>query len=297
MKHLLFDPSRSGSRMTIVCFVSGSGTNYDRIVARDPNHDYLVFTNRPGCGGAEKARRNGHPVITLDHQPYLKDARARYGAGNVPRNCPERTQHEQDAWRLIEGSLNKAPDLVCMAGYDQWTSDWLVDKCYPRLLNVHPGDTTRDYAGLHWIPTAMAILAGDKHIRSTLFLVDKSEDKGPVLVQSRPLDIVAALRGLEAGGKAGLLDSLQRVIDFAASHSITTYEPFRRVAGPAEKAMMKRVCEELMEALKIAGDWEIYPFAVHDLIGAGRVAVDARTIYVDGRPLPPHGYRMDDTLG
>jgi len=62
----------------------------------------------------------------------------------------------------------------------------MVEQYYPHILNVHPGDTTKGYDGLYWIPTAKAILAGDDSIRSTLFIVDKGEDTGPVLVQSFP---------------------------------------------------------------------------------------------------------------
>ena len=102
MKQLVYDPIKCGNRMTIVCFVSGSGTNYREIVAKNPNHNYIVFTNRPGCGGVAIARSNKHEVIELSHIPYLKDARKRYGSGNIPRNCPERVEYEQELCGLIE---------------------------------------------------------------------------------------------------------------------------------------------------------------------------------------------------
>jgi phosphoribosylglycinamide formyltransferase-1 len=292
VKQLIYDPVKSGSRMTIVCFVSGSGTNYQEIVKRDPNHHYIVFTNRPDCGGVAIARENKHEVIELSHIPYLRDIRKKYGAGRVPRNCTERLQYEQDLSRLIEDRIGRQPDLICLAGFDQWNTDWMIDRYYPRMLNVHPGDTTKDYAGLHWIPSAKAILAGDSVLRSTLFIADKSEDKGPVLVQSRPLYIVRALEELEAKGTEGLLKGLRRVSRFAREHAITNYEDFTKSAGKELAAMMGRICASLQDALKIAGDWEIYPFAVHDLIARGRVAVDDRTVYVDGKQMPEYGYRL-----
>ena len=175
MKQLIYDPKKFGKRMTIVCFVSGSGTNYREIVKRDSNHNYVVFTNRPGCGGEILARENKHPIIELSHIPYLEDARKQYGAGNVPRNCQARIGYEQEICRLIESQIDGEPDLICLAGYDQWLTDWIVDKYYPRILNVHPGDTVKGYDGLHWVPTAKAILAGDEAIKSTLFLVDNSK--------------------------------------------------------------------------------------------------------------------------
>lgn len=274
--------------MTIVCFISGTGTNYQKIVARDPDHNYVVFTNRPGCEGILKARANGHIVIELNHLPYFRGAREKYG-GSIPRNCPERKKYEQDVWHLIENRIQKMPDLVCLAGYDQWLTDWTVERYPLKILNVHPGDTTKGYDGLHWVPTAKAILAGEEEIRATLFLVDKGEDTGPVLVQSKPLRIFKALETADSEG-------LHKVINYARKPSITTYEHFAKAADEEHKEIMKRVCEHLQGALKVAGDWEIYPFAVHDLIARGRVAIDGRKLYVDGKQLPVYGYRLDTGL-
>ena len=218
-------------QMTIVCFISGSGTNYREIVARDPDHYYLVFTNRPGCAGTVIARQNGHEVIELNHVPYLKEARKKYALGPLPRNCPERVQYEQEVIRLIENKLNKEPDLVCMAGYDQWLTDWTVEKYYPRILNVHPGDTTKGYAGLHWVPAARAIFTGDGVLRSTLFFVDKGEDTGPVLVQSAPLNILATLKELEIRGETGLVQAFREVVIFGAMKNIKSFDEFKKKAG------------------------------------------------------------------
>jgi phosphoribosylglycinamide formyltransferase-1 len=286
MRQLVYDPSRK-EKMTVVCFVSGSGTNYREIVRRDPDHLYIVFTNRPGCGGTGIARENNHEVIELSHVPYLRDVRAKYGAGKVPRNCDERVRYEQELAALIEDRIGGEPDLICLAGYDQWTTDWLVDRYYPRILNVHPGDTTRGYDGLHWVPSAKAILAGDAAIRSTLFFVDKGEDTGPVLAQSRLLDIAGTLAGEDAA-------RLTEVTAFARARKISTYPDFKEKAGQALQTAMAGICEALQEALKVTGDWQIYPLAVHDLIARGRVEIDDRTVYVDGREMPAYGYRIDE---
>jgi len=294
MKQLVYDPTKSGKRMTIACFVSGSGTNYREIAVKNPNHKYVVFTNRPGCGGVAIARENRHEVIELSHTPYLRDTRKRYGSGDVPRNCPERVEYEQELCRLIESSIGREPDLVCLAGYDQWLTDWMVDRYYPRILNVHPGDTTKGYDGLHWVPSAKAILAGDEAIRSTLFFVDKGEDTGPVLVQSQPLNIVQTIHKLRLGRTEELLEELCKVTSFATIHDIKTYEDFEKKAAGELFKMMEHICKNLQDALKVAGDWKIYPFAVHNLIAQGRVQMDGRTVYVDGKEMPDCGYRIDE---
>jgi len=293
MEQLIYKPSKSDKGMTIVCFVSGSGTNYREIVTENPDHNYIVFTNRPGCGGVEIARENKHEVIELSHVPYLREARKRYGKGNVPRNCPERAEYEQELYRLIESSIGREPDLICLAGYDQWITDWMVDKYYPKILNIHPGDTTKGYDGLHWVPSAKAILAGDEAIRSTLFIVDKGEDTGPVLVQSEPLNIKQTVNELELKGIEGLSEGYTRIISFAKTNGIKNYEDFAVKAGEELSEMMGQVCRNLQDVLKVMGDWKIYPFAVHDLIAQGRVQLDGRTVYIDNKEMPEYGYRMD----
>lgn len=294
MKILVYDPHLNNGKMTIVCFVSGSGTNYREIVVRNPNQQYLVFTNRPGCGGVATARNYKHEVIELSHEPFLKAARRKYGTGNVPRNCPERQAFEQKAVNLIESKLGGKPDLICLAGYDQWNTDWFVDRYFPRILNVHPGDTTKGHDGLHWVPTAKAILAGDQSLRSTLFFVDKSLDDGPVLVQSLPLDILETLKTLEKEGKPGLRDELADIFSFASHNQIKSYAEFQQKASQDLKAAMEQIGTSLQEAIKAAGDWKIYPFAVHDLIAPGRVEIDGRIVYVDGQAMPVYGYRLDE---
>jgi folate-dependent phosphoribosylglycinamide formyltransferase PurN len=294
MEQLVYDPSISGNRMTIVCFVSGSGTNYREIVNANRNHNYVLFTNRPNCGGVLIADQNKHEVVELSHVPYLKGVREKYGGGNVPRNCPERVEYEQEVCRLIEDKLNRKPDLICLAGYDQWVTDWMVDRYYPKILNVHPGDTTKGYDGLYWIPSAKAILAGDEVIRSTVFFVDKGEDTGPVLVQSGPLHIVKTLKELERQGIQELVVGLNKITSFIAENSIMNYASFKMKAGEELLNIMKHICKNLQEVLKVTGDWKAYPFAVHRLIAAGRVKVVNRTVYIDKVDMSLHGYRLEE---
>lgn len=295
MRQLIYDPAKSGKIMDIVCFVSGSGTNYREIAAKFPEHHYLVFTNRPDCAGISIAKTNGHEINVLSHVTYLNEARKKHGPGMVPRNCPERIQYEKDVFKLIEQKLGKQPDLLCLAGYDQWITDWTVERYYPRILNIHPGDTTRGYDGLHWVPAAKAILAGDKALRSTLFIVDKGEDTGPILIQSGPLHIVETLEKLETAGNKELLKGLNKVIVYSTINYLKTYDDFIANADKNMMSMLENICRHLQNALKVSGDWKIYPFAV-DLIASGRVEIEARLVYVDGKQLPAYGYRMDNLL-
>jgi folate-dependent phosphoribosylglycinamide formyltransferase PurN len=293
MRQYIYNPAVKGPCMTILCFVSGSGTNYREIVKRGPQHRYLVFTNRPGCGGAQIARQNGHQVVELSHVPYLREVRLRCGPGNVPRNCPEREAFEKEAVRLIEEAIGGQPDLICLAGYDQVNSDWFVDRYSPRILNVHPGDSSRGYSGLHAIPAIKALLAGEESLRSTLFMVDKGVDTGPILVQSRPLPVFETLALLDRTNGTVLLEKVKALKVFITARGSTTYPRWIAEAGPELKESMEAVGQALQEPLKVQGDWQIYPFGVHDLIAAGRVEVDGRRVYIDGREMPVYGYRLD----
>jgi len=284
----VFIPSDRALRYA--CGVSGSGTNYDKIYEADPKKTHIVFSNAPDCSGVKKARERNAPVVTLDSDIYFKKM---WGIEKVPRYGVERNSYDMAVMTLVEQGLKGEPDLICLAGYDQWVTDWMVDKYYPRMLNVHPGDTTKGYDGLHWIPTAKAILAGDQTIRSTLFIVDKGEDTGPVLVQSAPLDIKSTLKHLESQGEKGLLNYLEIVTQFIVANRINDYHDFQSKAGIELSSTIAQVSSRLQDKLKVNGDWKIYPFAVHDLIGKGRAAIEGRNIFIDGNMIPVYGHRLD----
>jgi hypothetical protein len=76
----------------------------------------------------------------------------------------------------------------------------------------------------------------------------------------------------------------------------TTLDAFRE-AAQAEGTDLFRTLEDVsvrvQDALRTEGDWRIYPFAVHDLIAKGRVALDGRTVYIDGVRMPEEGWQID----
>ncbi len=69
----------------------------------------------------------------------------------------------------------------------------------------------------------------------------------------------------------------------------TGTEKFREAAEREKNNLyetLKKVSGDIQEVLKVEGDWKIYPFAVHELIAKGRVALDDRTVYIDGVQMP-----------
>lgn len=275
----VFDPS--SSRMKYACGVSGSGTNYDRIYEGDPQKKHLVFSNVPGCKGVQKAWNYGAQAVSLDSAIYFREM---WGLEKAPRHGVERNSYDMALMTLVEQTLCGQPDLICLAGYDLWIGDWMVSRYYPRILNVHPADATK-YVGLGWIPTAKAILAEEKSVKSTVFFVDQSDDGGPILIQSASLPL------------SRWDNQLRTVRRFAEKIDARVLKKFREAAELEKNNLyetLKKVSGDIQEVLKVEGDWKIYPFAVHELIAKGRVALDDRTVYIDGVQMPSGGWQVDE---
>jgi phosphoribosylglycinamide formyltransferase-1 len=266
--------------MRYACGVSGSGTNYERIYERDPGKQHVVFSNVPGCAGVMKARKHAAPVVLLDSAKYFREM---WELENVPRYGVERNSYDRAVMTLVEQVFNGRPDLICLAGYDLWIGDWMANRYYPRILNVHPGDAKK-YIGLGWRPAAKAILAGENGVKSTLFFVDASDDGGPILIQSKSLQL------------SRWDDALREIRRFAEKTDARTLEQFRAAVQREENNLYKsleEVSTRIQEVLRVEGDWQIYPFAVHGLIAKGRVALDGRTVYIDGVQMPEEGWQVD----
>ncbi len=275
----VFDPS--SSKMKYACGVSGSGTNYDRIYEGDPQKKHLVFSNVPGCKGVQKAWNYGAQAVSLDSTIYFREM---WGLEKAPRHGVERNSYDMALMTLVEQTLCGQPDLICLAGYDLWIGDWMVSRYYPRILNVHPADATK-YVGLGWIPTAKAILAEEKSVKSTVFFVDQSDDGGPILIQSASLPL------------SRWDNQLREVRRFAEKIDARVLKKFREAAEREKNNLyetLKKVSGDIQEVLKVEGDWKIYPFAVHELIAKGRVALDDRTVYIDGVQMPSGGWQVDE---
>lgn len=274
----IFTPNEKSLRYA--CGVSGSGTNYDKIYEADPDKTHIVFSNVPDCAGIVKAKKRNIPVVTLNSRLYFKKM---WGIDKIPRYGVERNSFDMAIMTLVEQELNGEPDLICLAGYDLWIGDWMAKKYFPKILNVHPGDSKK-YTGLGWRPTAKAIISGEKSVKSTVFFVDETDDGGPILIQSGSIPL------------SRWDDKLYEIKKFIDKKGITTISEFREKAsqeGNNLYAVLEEVSKEIQEVLKIEGDWKIYPFAVHNLIAKGRVSLEGRKVFIDGIEMPENGYQVD----
>ena len=275
---LVHDPSAGALRYA--CGVSGSGSNYDKIYERNREAEHLVFSNAPHCAGVSKARNYGASLALLDSTRYFGEM---WGLEKAPRNGVERDSYDMALMTLVEQGIGGRPDLICLAGYDLWISAWMVRRYYPTILNVHPGDT--NYTGLGWRPTAKAILAGETTVRSTVFFVDESDDGGPVLIQSASLPL------------SRWDNELREIRRFAEKMAAGTLARFRESAESERKhylvSSLEEISTQIQDVLIVEGDWQIYPFAVHELIAKGRVAIDGRVVLVDGVAMSENGWQVD----
>ncbi|MCX6819550.1 MAG: formyltransferase family protein [Candidatus Aenigmarchaeota archaeon] len=303
MRQKIYTPDKP--QMNIAVLISGSGTNLRELVNKNPEQNYFIVTNVPGCGGMkitekteEKIGRR-YPRDELNSKIYLKDMCGIKSMKKLPIPADERKYYDRALCTMIEQVFGRQPDLLCMAGYELWLSEWMIDRYYPRILNIHPGDTTKGYIGPLWVPSAKAILAGENDVRSTLFIVDKGKDTGPPPLQSASVNVnreewkayLYDIRNFEA-------EHHKSIMDFASEKEIDNVEAFGIFAEKNGKShlteKLKQLSSSLQEELKVKGDWVIYPFAVHELIAKGRVEIDGRTIYIDGKKIPEYGLRMDE---
>jgi folate-dependent phosphoribosylglycinamide formyltransferase PurN len=88
--------------MNIACFVSGSGTNYERIYERDKTKNYFVCSNTSYCAGVTKAKANGHSTTVLDSNLHFKRA---LHSEKISRRGTERDSYDTALCTLMEQEM------------------------------------------------------------------------------------------------------------------------------------------------------------------------------------------------
>ena len=155
------------SKCKTVILISGSGTNLqafiDAAASGDVNLDLcLVFSNRPGAFGLQRARAAGIPTACIEHGDF--DDRESFD-------------------RAVAARIDEVePDLLVLAGFMRILSPWFVQHYSGRILNIHPA-LLPAYPGLD---THQRVLdAGEKWHGSTVHFVTEELDGGPRILQGR----------------------------------------------------------------------------------------------------------------
>jgi phosphoribosylglycinamide formyltransferase-1 len=183
--------SPSGEPMRIAVFLSGSGTNFTAIyeegkrIAGIGGKPYAViaavFTNVPGCKGALKAAGLGIPVLGLSSKLFFSSL------GKNPDDDEVRDYFDAAALALLEEVCK--PDLIVLAGYRRRLGGMFLGRYRNRVVNLYPGDITKDYLVRGVDASVQAIRAGESSIKCTVYLERPHERFGPALVQSEPVSL------------------------------------------------------------------------------------------------------------
>ncbi len=202
---LIYEPSREP--MSVAVFVSGSGTNFLAIYEEQKRLEKsgetiygridAVFTNAPKCKGAQKAEEFGIPVFSLSSNRYF-DA-----LNKGPDDDEARDYYDAASITLVEQVCS--PDIIVLAGYRRRLGSMLLKRYKNRVVNLYPGDITKDYLVRGIDAPVQALRAGEKSIKCTVFLQKENERFGPALVQSGPI----SLRGFKEGNADALNERIR----------------------------------------------------------------------------------------
>ncbi|MCX6709128.1 MAG: formyltransferase family protein [Candidatus Woesearchaeota archaeon] len=275
----LYSPKDTPMRVAI--FMSGSGTNAKKIIEayianRDAGRVFfepvLVFTDNPASNAVKIAKEDYRehgvtlPVVFKSYKEFMK--------------CPGATRgkYDMEQCKMLD---NKNVDCVALAGYD-----WIVTPiiCENFLtVNVHPGDLRVKkpngkpaYAGLAWVPSAKAVLAGENNVYTSVHKVTEVLDGGSVLAVSDAVPVPDNVKSLE-----------DRAVLLGEAKSVSEIEHFIRdnpsVEGPElrRKFPVYGVGKDLQNILKEFGDWVVFPRVLRD-IARGLYSLDGDKAYLDG---------------
>jgi len=260
--------SGQADRLPAAILMSGTGSNARRLLELpDPRFEVrLILTDNPGSNALAIAREHGVECAVLDIRAFC---------GAEPaglRDAARRAAYDREVGRRLARSGAR---LVALAGWD-----WVVGPGLCRsflFVNVHPGDLRvtdaqgrRKYVGLGWVPTAKAILAGERFVHSSTHLVTPELDGGPIARVSRPVPVdlppgISPANLLPEG--AGLRDLIRDI----------RYNQGRRYG----EALLYTHSRMLQERLKEQGDWVEFPATVQrlsELMLAGRLARDPQGV-------------------
>ena len=177
--------------MSVAVLLSGSGTNFLEIYEEQKRLENkgrknygrvdVVFTNVPNCIGAQIAQEYGIPVVELSSKKYFELI------GKDPDDDQARAYYDSAAIQMIEHVCT--PDLIVLAGYRRRLSSVFLDRYKNRVVNLYPGDITKDYLVKGVDASIQALRAGESSIQCTVYFQKDDQRFGPTLIQSSPISL------------------------------------------------------------------------------------------------------------
>jgi phosphoribosylglycinamide formyltransferase 1 len=158
------------NKKRVALLASGGGSNVEALLTamKDPAFPaeaVLVFSNRPGAGVLERAKKFGVRTEMRDHKAY-----------------PSREAFDAEVIRLVK---EVRADYLCLGGYTRIVSPEFARAFRGRILSVHPSLLPKfggpGMYGIHVHEAALA--AGATESGATIHWVDEGVDTGGILLQ------------------------------------------------------------------------------------------------------------------
>ena len=245
------------SQPKVAIFMSGSGSNAEKILSKlkstinAPFQVVALVTDAPERSRAKKiAQTFNLNLIEHDIRKFYHNA----GAKNISIATERGREIREDWTAALRLQLKPLKiDFAIFAGFIPLTN---ITEDYP-CLNVHPGDLTylknnqRYLVGLHTVPIDRAILEDIGYMRSSVILAEPYSGKGDDMDSGLILGISAMVNVDTAKNE---VSDLQEIYD---------NRPAKRPKGGFSD-QLQEVADANLEALKIAGDWTVFPKVVFD---------------------------------
>ncbi|MDZ4350110.1 MAG: phosphoribosylglycinamide formyltransferase [Xanthomonadaceae bacterium] len=151
----------------IVVLASGQGSNLQALIdacARGQLAASIVgvFSDRASAAALGRAHKAGIPALAMAQADF-----------------PSRADFDRALFDRVEA---ERPDLIVLAGYMRIIDAEIVERNFPRMINLHPSLLPK-YPGLR--THARALESGDREHGASIHLVTPELDAGPVLAQAR----------------------------------------------------------------------------------------------------------------
>ena len=178
--------------MKIAVFASGSGTNFEKILEK--HYEYCksgkgnyasivtVFSNNPDSGVLKKAESSGINTICLSSSKFFSLLE------KPPDDELYRETYDSAVIALLE--QNNEPDLIVLAGYRRKLSRLFTDRYRNRIINLYPGDITRNYLERGIPAYRQALDNGDSTLRCTCYIENDTNKRfGSAIAQSADIPL------------------------------------------------------------------------------------------------------------
>ena len=178
--------------MKVFLLASGKGTNFEKIYSRQEqlkrsgNKNYgeieCVFSNDPDAEVLKKAERLKIKTLSISSRDFFK------ALGNHPSDEEGRVAYDSEVISLIEKLFE--PDLIVLAGYRRRLSRLFTERFKNKIINLYPGDTTKNYLRRGEKACVQAVENGEKTIKCTVYLQNDPEKRfGISIAQSVDITI------------------------------------------------------------------------------------------------------------